>query len=110
MVIKGTKYFNNSCAHDSLAPGQINLWPKLLRLRRPPAAILSPTTRTQYNQTKKKEDVNRSQMPFPPRCRKRHVEPRLVAEPIKARTPAPAFLQVQSHGRGLQLRGRVQEP
>ena len=42
--------------------------------------------------------------------RRRHVEPRLVAEPAEARDPAPAFLQVQSDGRGLQLRGRVQEP
>ena len=49
-------------------------------------------------------------MPLPPRRRRRHVEPRLVAEPVEARTPAPAFLQVQSDGRGLQLRERVQEP
>src|SRR6267142_350277 len=110
MVIKGTKYFNNSSEPDSLAPGQINLCPKHPRLRRPPAAILSPTTRTQYNQTKEKAHVNRSQMPFPPRCRKRHIEPRLVAESVKARTLAPAFLQVQSHGRGLQLRERIPEP
>jgi putative heme-binding domain-containing protein len=31
---------------------------------------------------------------------RRHHEPRLVAEPVEARTPAPAFLQVQSDGRG----------
>ena len=49
-------------------------------------------------------------MPLPSRRRRRHVEPRLVAEPAEARPPAPAFLQVRSDGRGLQLRRRVQEP
>src|SRR6267142_1828005 len=93
MVIKGTKYFNNSSEPDSLAPGQINLCPKHPRLRRPPAAILSPTTRTQYNQTKEKAHVNRSQMPFPPRCRKRHIEPRLVAGGFRPLRPF-----VHSHG------------
>ena len=48
--------------------------------------------------------------PFIHTRRRRHVEPRLVAEPVEARPPAPAFLQVQSDGRGLQLRGGVQEP
>jgi hypothetical protein len=57
---------------------------------------------SRFNRSKEKTYVNRSQMPFPPRrCHRRHHEPRLVAEPVEARTPAPAFLQVQSHGRGL---------
>ena len=64
----------------------------------------------QVTSLKEKTHVNRSQMPLPPHRRRRHVEPRLVAEPVEARPPAPAFLQVQSDGRGLQLRERVQEP
>ena len=43
-------------------------------------------------------------------CRRRPDEPRLVAEPVEARYPPPSFLQVQSDGRGLQLRERVQKP
>ena len=42
--------------------------------------------------------------------RRRHDQPRLVAEPAEARPPEPAFVQVRSDGRGLQLRGGVQEP
>ena len=42
--------------------------------------------------------------------RGRRIEPGLVAEPAAAGPPAPAFLQVQSDGRGLQLREGVQEP
>ena len=49
-------------------------------------------------------------MPRSPHRRRRHVEPRLVAEPVEARSSAPAFLQVQSDGRGLRLREGVQEP
>src|SRR5215472_10274603 len=40
----------------------------------------------------------------------RNVESRLVAEPAAARYPAPAFLAVESDGRGLQLRCGIQEP
>src|SRR5664279_785825 len=39
--------------------------------------------RIQYNRPREKTHANRSQMPFPPRCRRRHVEPRLVAEPVE---------------------------
>ena len=37
-----------------------------------------------------------------PHCRRRHNQPGLVAEPVRSH-PAPAFLQVQSDGRGFQL-------
>ncbi len=40
---------------------------------------------------------------------RRPVEPGLVAEPAEPEGPAPALPPVRSHGRGLQLRGRVQE-
>src|SRR5581483_10562513 len=38
-----------------------------------------------------------------------HDQPRLVAEPAKARIAEPAFLSLQSDGRGFQLRQRVQD-
>ena len=37
-------------------------------------------------------------------------ERRLVAESAEPEDPSPALLPVQSHGRGVQLRGGVQEP
>src|SRR5215813_9000803 len=55
----------------------------------------------QFSSRKENIDVNRSQMPFQPCRRRRHVEPRLVAERAEARTSEPAFLQVQSNGAGL---------
>ena len=51
-----------------------------------------------------------SQVPVQPHRRRRHLEPRLVAEPAAARDPAPALVPVQSDGRGLRLRRGVQEP
>ena len=72
--------------------------------------ICHPTAAQQFTSREEKNHVNRNQMPVPPCRRRRHVEPRLVAEPVEARPPAPAFLQVRSDGRGLQLRRGVQEP
>ena len=42
--------------------------------------------------------------------RRRHDEPRLVAEPAAAGPPPAAFLAVESDGTGLRLREGVQEP
>src|SRR5688500_10602347 len=44
------------------------------------------------------------------RCRLRNLKPRVVAASIKAKHPSPALFTVRSYGRGIQLRGRVQEP
>src|SRR5579862_1676607 len=53
--------------------------------------------------------ANRIQMSLSPQRQRRPHEPRLVAEPVAAGNAAPAFLQVQSDGRRLQLREGVQE-
>ena len=53
--------------------------------------------RIQYNRPKEKTYVNRSQMPVSSRRRRYH-KPGLVADPVEARTSAPAFLKVQSDG------------
>ena len=37
-------------------------------------------------------------------CRRRHVEPGLVAEPVKPQGPSSELSQEQSDGRGVQLR------
>ena len=43
------------------------------------------------------------------RCRRRHVEPGLVAEPAEPQDPAPALGPEQSDGRAIRLRRGVQE-
>src|SRR4029077_8559877 len=52
--------------------------------------------------------VDRSEVPI--QSRRRYVESRLVAGPVAAGHPAPAFPAVESDERGLQLRSGVQEP
>src|SRR5208282_4822555 len=75
------------------------------------AIRLQSNHRINCNRLTEKTYVNRIQMSVPPRCRRRwHHEPRLVAEPVEARTAAPAFLQVQPDGQGLQLRQGIQKP
>ena len=51
--------------------------------------------------------VDRFQMSVPARRGRRNRQPRLVAQPVAARDPAPAFRLVRPDGPGLQLRRGV---
>src|SRR5262245_31615985 len=68
----------------------------------------SHNVKSKYYECRKQVSSNRRNSQI--HCWRRRVKPRLVAEPVEARSPAPTFLQVQSDGRGLHLRRRVQEP
>lgn len=55
-------------------------------------------------QNSKQRHDNRSQVPVPPLRRSRPLQSRLVAQPVESESAAPAFIPVESDGRGVQLR------
>jgi len=92
----------------------IGQWPKKLRvtLRRFCACSFASARvarRAARVATKGENLVNRNEVPVQPHRRPRQDEPGLVAEPAAAGTAAPAFLQVESAGEGVQLLQGLQQ-
>src|SRR5688572_17897220 len=94
MVIVGSKYFHDRGEKP---------------IREVPTGLPVGARLHQFFNQLTKTYVHRSQMPVPPRLRRRHHQPRLVAESLENRIAAPAFLEVGPDGPDLRLRAGVQD-